>query len=61
MPGLSLEVRCTAVPQDMTVKVTINRIFDQAFMKKLDQFGFERARGRDPWDRLPLSPYQRPQ
>ncbi|QOY85891.1 patatin-like phospholipase family protein [Paludibaculum fermentans] len=61
VPGLSMEVRCTAVPQDMTAKVTINKIFDQAFMKKLDQFGFERARGRQQWDRLPLSPYQRPQ
>lgn len=60
VPGLEMEVHYTAVPQDMAVKVTLKRIFDPAYMKKLDQYGFQRARGSDLWDRLPVSPY-RPQ
>ncbi len=60
VPGLKVEVRYTALPQDMGAKVTLKKIFDPLLMKKLDQFGYERALSDSPWDALPLSPYRRP-
>jgi hypothetical protein len=44
----------------MAVNVTLRKILDPVFMKQLDQYGYERARSRSPWDQLPLSAYGRP-
>lgn len=58
--GIEMAVHYTAVPQDMAIKVALKKIVDPSLMKKLHQYGYERARGELRWDDLPLSPYQRP-
>ena len=60
VPGLTMEMRSTGVPQELTGDVSLSRLVDLALMRRLDQCGFERARGNSPWDTLPVSAYARP-
>ena len=37
------------------------KLFDRDFMHRLEQMGFDRARGASPWDASVPTPYMRPQ
>ncbi len=60
VPGLTMEMKYTALPLEITDEAPKGALFNQAFMKRIDQYGFERARGSSPWDVLPVSSYARP-
>ena len=60
VPGLTMEMRFIGVPQELTGEVSLSRMVDPALMRRLDQCGFERARGNSRWDTLPVSAYARP-
>lgn len=57
VPGLQMSFRYTGVPAELSTHVSLLRLVDPELMKRLDQAGYERARGKQPWDAMPLSPY----
>ncbi|MDF1501933.1 patatin-like phospholipase family protein [Roseisolibacter sp. H3M3-2] len=59
VPGLRLEVRHTAIPVALSMDPAASRLFDRAFMARLDSAGFARGRAGDAWDPVP-TPYARP-
>lgn len=59
VPGLRLTLRYTAVPSALSLEPGADKLFDEAWMRRLDALGYERARGVTPWDVIP-SPYERP-
>ena len=60
VPGLTMEMRYTAVPPSYSSEPGAKKLFDQNFMHRLEQTGFERAQGNSPWDPLPISLFERP-
>lgn len=58
VPGLTMELRYTAIPRAFSSAPGADRLFDQAFMQRLQEAGFARAQGASPWDELPLNPYR---
>ena len=58
--GLRLELRFTSVPQSVSVEPGADKLFESAFMARLEQVGYERARSATPWDSVATSPYVRP-
>ena len=60
VPGLRMEMRYTAVPDSFGTQPAAKKLFDRAFMERLEQTGFERAQGASPWDELPVNPFARP-
>jgi hypothetical protein len=59
VPGVTLEVRHTAIPAELSLDPAAPKLFDRAFMARLDSVGYARARSASPWD-APPSPYLRP-
>ena len=57
--GMQLEVRATAIPQNMATEPGADKLFDDAWMRRLEQFGYDRARGASSWDTF-IVPYARP-
>lgn len=49
IPGLRLEVRCTAVPSELASEPGADRLFDTEWMTRLERIGYDRARGSEPW------------
>jgi hypothetical protein len=54
-----MEMRYTAPPSELATEPGASALFDQAWMLRLEQLGFARARGASPWDEIG-SPYERP-
>ena len=59
IPGLEIEMRHTAVPDETSRDPAAAKLFDRGFMHRLETLGYERARGPAAWDSLP-SNYARP-
>ena len=50
VPGVRLEVRTTAIPPEYALDPAARKLFDRAFMARLDSVGAARARGGAAWD-----------
>jgi hypothetical protein len=50
VPGMSLEVRASAIPLDYIMDPRGQKLFDKEWMVFLEQVGFDRARGTAPWE-----------
>jgi len=59
VPGLSMEMRFTAIPPDLENDPAARKLFDEGWMQKLEGIGFARAQSATPWDHV-VSPYLRP-
>jgi hypothetical protein len=59
VPGLRMELRYTAIPSELAGEPGAAAVADEAWMRRLDQLGYDRARGATPWDEV-ISPYRRP-
>jgi len=59
VPGIRLEVRATAIPSTLADEPGADKLFDEVWMRRLEQFGYDRARGAAPWDDF-IAPYARP-
>jgi hypothetical protein len=59
VPGLQMEFRVTAIPSAKATEPGTSKLFDKAWMERLEKFGYDRARGDAPWDEV-TSPYLRP-
>ena len=58
-PGLRMEFHYTAVPSELATAPGADKLFDAAWMRRLEVLGYDRARSAAPWDALP-SAYERP-
>lgn len=58
VPGLRIEMHYTALPDETSKDPAAGKLFDRGFMHRLEDLGYERARGATAWDSLP-SNYQR--
>lgn len=59
IPGLRVEVHATAIPAAMASDPGADKRFNDGWMHRLEQFGYDRARGAKPWDDF-IAPYARP-
>lgn len=59
VPGLRMQVRYTAIPSELAGEPGAAALADEAWMRRLEQLGYERALGTTPWDEI-TSPYRRP-
>ncbi len=59
IPGLSMQLKWTAIPSELAVDPAASSLFDKAWMQRLEDLGTQRAIGAAPWDTL-YSPYVRP-
>jgi hypothetical protein len=59
VPGLSMEMRFTAIPPGLENDPAARKLVDEGWMQKLEGIGFERAQSATPWDSV-VSPYLRP-
>lgn len=60
VPGLSMEVRHVAVPWELSMEPGADRLFDGAWMARLEALGHARALGPTPWDTVVPTPYAVP-
>ena len=60
VPGLRMEMRHTAVPSELSTEPGAAALFNAAWMRKLEDLGYERARSAAPWDSVTTSAYERP-
>lgn len=58
--GIRMELHFTTMPAAVAGDPAASKLFDRAFMLRLEKLGYERAQGTSPWDLKPPSPYQRP-
>ncbi len=59
VPGLRLDVKVALPPAWLATEPGGDKLFDRAFMLRLDEFGFAKSRSATPWDDVP-SAYSRP-
>ena len=59
LPGLTMQMRWTAVPSEVALERGADTFFNKQWMLRLEQLGEQRARAAHPWDVL-VSPYVRP-
>ncbi|HEY3179146.1 MAG TPA: patatin-like phospholipase family protein [Casimicrobiaceae bacterium] len=59
VPSLAMEMRFTAIPPDLENDPAARKLFDEAWMQKLEGIGLSRAQSVTPWDNV-VSPYLRP-
>lgn len=59
--GIRVEFRYTAIPAAIANDPAAMKLFDRDFMHRLEQMGFDRARGASPWEASVPTPYMRPQ
>jgi predicted acylesterase/phospholipase RssA len=59
VPGLAMEMRFTAVPEQYQNTPGAEKLFDEAWMQKAESIGYARGQGAAPWDKV-VSPYERP-
>ena len=56
--GLSMQLRFAAIPDEWAAKPGSQELFDAAYMNALQDYGYERALGDDPWAPLPPGPFE---
>jgi len=54
--GLKMELHSTSIPTALAGEKGADKLFDDGWMKRLEQFGYDRAVGKTPWDGDPV-PY----
>lgn len=59
IPGLRMEYRAALLPSSQALVPGASKLFDQAFMRQLEDLGAAKARSANPWDAVP-SAYMRP-
>ena len=59
LPGLAMETRFTAIPEEFTNAPGAEKLFDETWMRRLEGIGYARAQSASPWDAI-VSPYLRP-
>lgn len=59
VPGLSMQMKWTAIPSEQALDPSANSLFDKRWMQRLEDLGTTRAKSVKPWDTLE-SPYVRP-
>lgn len=59
VPGLRVEFRVATIPAELALAPGAAKLFDKAFMQRLDAVGYDKARSASPWDSVP-SAYTRP-
>ncbi|HEY0779981.1 MAG TPA: patatin-like phospholipase family protein [Gemmatirosa sp.] len=59
VPGVRMEFHHTAVPAELSIEPGANKLFDAAWMRRLEAIGYARAQSTAPWDSVP-SAYARP-
>jgi len=59
VPGVSLQVRIAQPNASLATAPGADKLFDRAWMQRLEQIGYEQARGQTPWDTI-ASSYVRP-
>ncbi len=59
VPGLRVDVKVALPPAWLALEPGGDKLFDRGFMQRLDEFGFAKAQGANPWDSLP-SAFARP-
>ncbi|HEX9747714.1 MAG TPA: patatin-like phospholipase family protein [Methylomirabilota bacterium] len=59
VPGLRMEVRYTAIPSELAGEPGAAALADEAWMRRLEKLGYDRAFSATPWDEI-TSPYRRP-
>ena len=57
--GLRMEMHYTAIPSAVSDEPGATKLASHAFMQRLEQLGYEKARSATPWDTIPPSPYRR--
>lgn len=60
VPGLRMQVRVAGLPSSESMSPGANKLFERAFMQRLDSLGFAKARGSSPFDVI-SSAYVRPE
>jgi predicted acylesterase/phospholipase RssA len=53
LPSLHMEFRATTIPAGLSGEPGADKFFDGTWMRRLEEFGYDRARGSDPWDEAP--------
>ncbi len=59
IPGLHMQYRVAMLPAETAMTPGANKLFDRAFMLRLEELGAAKARSANPWDVVP-SAYERP-
>lgn len=59
VPGLTLQVRIAQPHASLSMEPGAQKLFDKAWMQRLEQIGYDQARGTAPWDSI-ISSYERP-
>lgn len=59
VPGLSMQMKWTAIPSEQALDPAANSLFDKRWMQRLEDLGTTRAKSLKPWDTVE-SPYVRP-
>ena len=59
VPGVTMEMRWTAIPSELALEPEANTLFNKAWMLRLEELGTARATSASPWDSI-VSPYVRP-
>ncbi|AKJ27536.1 patatin-like phospholipase family protein [Caldimonas brevitalea] len=58
-PGLKVEVHVTTIPSELATEPGADKLFDRAWMERLEALGHARALSATPWDE-PSNVYMRP-
>lgn len=59
VPGVRMTLRVATLPSAESLAPGAHKLFDRAFMQRLDSIGFAKAQGTAPWDAVP-SAFVRP-
>ncbi len=49
-PGLRVEVHATAIPSELASEPGADKLFDKAWMDRMQTLGYSRAQSAQPWD-----------
>jgi len=60
VPGMNVELKIATLPAWLSTEPGASDLFDKAFMQRLDDLGFAKARSATPWDSVVPSAYARP-
>jgi len=59
VPGLTMQVRIAQPHASLAMEPGARKLFDKAWMLRLEQIGYNQARSAAPWDSI-ISSYERP-
>ncbi len=58
VPGLSVEMRYAAIPDSWATEPGATALFNEAYMNRLQDYGFARGHSAEAWDALPPGPFE---